>query len=89
MRLPGEVVVKRGYILERMSAFLTSYSAWLISPPSTYNIADNSGHLYLGNTRMYHEPGCSQVPGINPAHRVCLSSRAEAEAAGYVHCKKC
>ena len=66
----------------------TSYQS---IPQSTYNAPDNSGCSIIGNsnTKKFHEPGCSQIPRINPEHRVCFSSASEAIAAGYEHCQKC
>jgi tetratricopeptide (TPR) repeat protein len=41
------------------------------------------------DTKVYHEPGCTWAGKINPENLVGFSSPAEAEAAGYRHCKKC
>lgn len=58
--------------------------------PATYTNADESERIYIGNshTHKYHYESCDSVRDIKEKNRVRLS-KAEAEAGGYVPCKRC
>lgn len=46
---------------------------------------------YIGNsnTGKFHRAGCSSIDRMKEEHKVCLQSREEAIASGYVPCKRC
>ena len=53
------------------------------SEPQAAKVIGNS------NTKKYHDPGCSSVDEISEQNYVVIASADEAEAKGYVACKRC
>jgi hypothetical protein len=50
-----------------------------------------SEKMYVGSIKSnkYHLPDCKWAKEISPSNQIWFSSRAEAEAKGYVPCKVC
>ncbi|HJX03750.1 MAG TPA: Ada metal-binding domain-containing protein [Dehalococcoidia bacterium] len=62
------------------------------APPSNDSrTGPASEKMYVGsiNSNKYHLPECKWAKEIIPSNQIWFSSRAEAEAKGYVPCKVC